>query len=315
MEEHTESMEQREISRYDTEAQQSVFHGICKLLLLYLGTQLVLGLIGGIFLIGFSDLQGGLSVEGSLELLISLFSGGLVIYLGKKRFSIPKEAFFTANPWSFSTILCYAFVAIGCSLCGSILVFLINALGQGWNLTFTQPDFSFQQDVVYNITFLISVLGVAPILEEAIFRGVITHTLQRYDKRFAIIISALLFAMMHLNLVQGIPTFLMGLVLGYVYITSQSLYPCILIHFINNLMAVLEGVLQTRFAWFSIAPLIYGLAIILFAIMMLYQHKDKLHLPSCAKTYHLYRNFFNSFAFVALSAITLAFVFGAYLMM
>jgi membrane protease YdiL (CAAX protease family) len=50
----------------------------------------------------------------------------------------------------------------------------------------------------------------------------------------AYIISALLFAILHLNLPAFIPTFAIGLILAFLYHRSGSLVPSIVAHALNN---------------------------------------------------------------------------------
>lgn len=80
---------------------------------------------------------------------------------------------------------------------------------------------------------------IAPIVEEIFFRGMILRgLLNRYSDRISIILSALVFGVVHMSLVQLLPGFIMGLMLGYVYIrTKRSLSTVITIHFLNNLMS------------------------------------------------------------------------------
>ncbi len=74
-----------------------------------------------------------------------------------------------------------------------------------------------------------------PILEEVLFRGVILDGfLNRYKPGKAIFWSALLFGLFHMNPWQFIPAFLIGLLLGYIYLKTRSLFPVIFIHIINN---------------------------------------------------------------------------------
>lgn len=73
----------------------------------------------------------------------------------------------------------------------------------------------------------------APIGEELLYRGFIMRSLQRYGKNFAIVISAILFGLMHTNLAQSFFAMGVGLVLGYVAM-NYSLKWAILLHFINN---------------------------------------------------------------------------------
>ncbi|MBQ4155144.1 MAG: CPBP family intramembrane metalloprotease [Clostridia bacterium] len=88
---------------------------------------------------------------------------------------------------------------------------------------------------------LMSVLAVAvapALLEEFVFRGAILGGLLKYGKAFAIFTSALLFGLMHGNLVQIPFAFLAGLIIGFVVVETGSFWSGVLIHFINNLMSV-----------------------------------------------------------------------------
>ncbi len=74
-----------------------------------------------------------------------------------------------------------------------------------------------------------------PVLEEALFRGIILDGfLKRYKPGKAIFWSAFLFGLFHLNPWQFIPGFLIGLLLGYIYLKTRSLLPVILVHIVNN---------------------------------------------------------------------------------
>ena len=85
---------------------------------------------------------------------------------------------------------------------------------------------------------LISVSLFAPFFEEWLCRGVILRGLLKHVKpAWAIIISAIFFAAIHMNWWQAVPAFLIGLVLGYVYYKTGSLKLTMLMHFANNTMA------------------------------------------------------------------------------
>ena len=88
---------------------------------------------------------------------------------------------------------------------------------------------------------IISTVSMAPVVEELLFRGAIEGHLLRIWKKpaYAIIVSSLLFGLVHGNLVQAPFAFLLGLALGWIYYHTGSLLPSILMHFINNLTATL----------------------------------------------------------------------------
>jgi len=83
-------------------------------------------------------------------------------------------------------------------------------------------------------------LAVFPsIAEELIFRGVIYNGLLRFGYKKAIIISALLFALMHMSIQQTFYQIIIGAMLAYsLYITGSLLAP-IVMHFANNFIIIL----------------------------------------------------------------------------
>ena len=87
------------------------------------------------------------------------------------------------------------------------------------------------------VTF-ISVSIFAPFFEEWLCRGIVLRgLLKKVKPAWAIIISAVFFALIHMNLWQAVPAFLMGLLFGYVYYKTGSLKLTMLMHFANNTMA------------------------------------------------------------------------------
>lgn len=86
---------------------------------------------------------------------------------------------------------------------------------------------------------IIAIAIVGPLLEELLFRGAITKALlQQYNPAKAILISALLFGVLHINPAQIIPAFLAGILLAWTYYKTASLIPCILMHVVHNSLSV-----------------------------------------------------------------------------
>lgn len=79
----------------------------------------------------------------------------------------------------------------------------------------------------------IAVFG--PVCEEVTFRGAIEGILLKYTSPWkAVLCSALLFGLIHMNPVQIPFAFALGILLGWLYYKTGSLVPAILSHFINN---------------------------------------------------------------------------------
>ena len=94
----------------------------------------------------------------------------------------------------------------------------------------------------------------APFFEEWLCRGMVLRGLLNYKRKdgskgmkpvWAIIISALFFAFIHLNPWQAIPAFALGCLFGYVYYRTGSLKLTMLMHFTNNTFALIISNLDT----------------------------------------------------------------------
>ncbi|MDO4618100.1 MAG: type II CAAX endopeptidase family protein [Clostridia bacterium] len=82
--------------------------------------------------------------------------------------------------------------------------------------------------------FLLCVM--APVLEELLMRGVVLTLLRRAGDLWAIIFSALAFALIHINAVSIVQIFFMGMLLGVLRIRTGSVLAPILLHSISNFM-------------------------------------------------------------------------------
>ncbi len=84
--------------------------------------------------------------------------------------------------------------------------------------------------------FVFLVIAVAPaICEEMLFRGFLFQTMRAaYRAPVAVCIVAALFGLYHMSLVKFIPTGLLGLALCYVVHKTGSIYPSMMMHFLNN---------------------------------------------------------------------------------
>ncbi len=89
--------------------------------------------------------------------------------------------------------------------------------------------------------FVLLVLAVTPaVCEEFLFRGFVLSSLSRYSNTWAIIVSAVMFGLMHvltsniLAVERFLPTTFMGLILGFVAVRTGSLWPGILLHALHN---------------------------------------------------------------------------------
>lgn len=93
----------------------------------------------------------------------------------------------------------------------------------------------------------ISMAIVPAIIEEFSIRGVVMQPLRRYGDGFAIVASAFIFSIMHGNMAQIPYTVIGGLYLGYLTIATGSIWPSIIVHFVNNMYSVIIMSVDSNF--------------------------------------------------------------------
>ncbi len=79
------------------------------------------------------------------------------------------------------------------------------------------------------------IVVIAPLTEEPLFRGLILRGfLSHYSKAKAIFVTAILFAILHLNPWQFMGALLLGLIFGWWFVQTRSLIPCLFGHAVFN---------------------------------------------------------------------------------
>lgn len=97
------------------------------------------------------------------------------------------------------------------------------------------------------VVSFVALCVVPPITEELLFRGAMQGLMRPCGSAAAIFAPALLFALLHLDLAQGITAFACAVFLGWLTERTGSILPGMLLHFVNNAIAFLTAYL-TRYA-------------------------------------------------------------------
>lgn len=92
----------------------------------------------------------------------------------------------------------------------------------------------------WELALLIIGLGIAaPLVEESLFRGAIQQSLEvRADVTRGVLLTALLFAVLHLQIWWFVQLLVMAVFLGYLAWVSDSIIPAIMVHAANNLLSL-----------------------------------------------------------------------------
>ncbi|MBD5473885.1 MAG: CPBP family intramembrane metalloprotease [Lachnospiraceae bacterium] len=130
------------------------------------------------------------------------------------------------------------------AVCCSVLFFLLldKCLDPIFESVFPQSEQDYQaaiQSLIKSpITSLLQVCIIAPVIEEILMRGFVLGGLKNtYGVIGALFISALFFAILHFNMVQTLSAFVCGIILGLLYIKTDSILCCIIAHCGYNLIS------------------------------------------------------------------------------
>ena len=219
---------------YPSIAQSWVILGIMIGTALFLVPALVFGaLVSGI---DFSGMSFGAQI-----LITTLLGTGIpcwiIYHLRKKKTNIDSFSFTIENPRIIPLI---------------VLVAIPLNLGIAGPLVELVPMNDFFRDMIremmremasdQGLWMFIALVIAAPVLEELIFRGIMLDGLLRiYSPTKAVIVSSLLFGLIHLNPAQFVGGALVGGFMGWVYVHTRSVMATILIHASFNLTAFTEG--------------------------------------------------------------------------
>lgn len=168
-----------------------------------------------------------------LSLLIPFGIAGF--YLEKKtgtdifRFGKP-----VSTPLMLTATALGFFVCLVANYVTSAFVNLADSVG----ITLTSPDYTVPDDFAGRSVYVLAVAAVPALVEEFAIRGAVLQPLRRYGDKFAILASAVVFAVLHGNLIQAPFALIAGIGIGYAVCITNSIWTGVLIHFCNNFYAV-----------------------------------------------------------------------------
>lgn len=173
--------------------------------------------------------------------------------------------------FSFHNVLALFFLAIGLQYVTTFVVDAVSRLNPVW----LENYHSLMGNAGYAGTALIPVVYsvfLAPVVEETLFRGLIF----RYARCalpfwLANIWQALLFGLLHMNVLQGVYAFTVGLVLGFICHRGRGIKYGILLHILFNLVGVFySGLIELTTALSYSLFISIGLALTAFALWLFY---------------------------------------------
>ena len=166
------------------------------------------------------------------------------------------------------------------------LLFNLNSIGLYPHI----PDFPYDNNTASIIMYIISLSIIPPLVEEFAYRGIVLGSLRQYGDGFAILVSSVLFGLMHANFLQTPCTFIAGLILGFLTVRLNSILPAMIIHFLNNFSFVILTIIEKNFGSYyqTLVQNLFFLTLILIGILCLIYILNKIKTFFLFKDLHLY---------------------------
>ena len=203
---------------------------------------------------------------------------GLIALINKKKYKTPivptkSLKFVDAVIW-----ICFGMgICVIANAATSYLVAFLKTVG----ITLTQGDVSNPNSVFECVLNIIGIAIVPAICEEFAMRCCSLGLLKNYGKAFGVVAVSVVFGLLHGNVIQFVFAFLVGLVLAYVTIKTDSIIPAMCIHALNNGMsAVSDTVNFVAGKEINITAALFGFWLLVGIIATVYLGiKHKLTLP------------------------------------
>jgi len=194
-------------------------------------------LVGGIVM--------GLSLKtpensNKLYIYFSFFIGQTIIlippiyYLNHKKRPILKSL--RINKISYKTFQYVFIFSVGTMIIIDSLERIIQKIIPAPDYIITLGEIMQPETFLGALFLFLSIVIIAPIGEEILFRGFLQKFLEDYwnDVTKAILITSLFFAMIHFNPYWTIQIYLLGVILGFLSWKTKSVLPSIILHSLNN---------------------------------------------------------------------------------
>ncbi len=139
----------------------------------------------------------------------------------------------------------YTFLGFGLALSVNYPIWFLSSLFESGGYTPDRAPMYTENDLLTNIALFVATAIFPAIFEEFAFRGVVLSRLKKYGTSFSLVVSSLLFALLHVQLTSVIFAFLVGIIMGFIYLKTKNIWIPVLVHFLNNAFASIQTIIAT----------------------------------------------------------------------
>lgn len=177
--------------------------------------------------------------QAGTEIIVSFLSMLPFVFFGRaiqKRSGL-KESLPFEKPKAKGLMPLAVVSGLGFCMIANIVTNIMTGFVEAFGVELSSPDIPMPQSAFGVIVSFSRVVVLAAFVEEIAFRGYIMQNLRKFGDGFAIAMAALVFGLMHCNLIQAPFALIIGFALGYLSIKTGTLWTAVIIHGLNNLIS------------------------------------------------------------------------------
>lgn len=196
-----------------------------------------------------------------------------------KKYTGADETLVFDRKVSKGSLIISVFAGSGLCMAANVVSSFFIGIMSVFGFELTSPDVPMPDGAAGFFISFVRVVVVAAMAEELSLRGFVMGNLRKYGDSFAVGASAVLFAVMHGNLIQAPFALMAGFTIGYFTVKTGTLWTAVLIHGTNNFISlalsyITEGFGQETGTLLS-ALIIYGFGFVGIVLALIFGVRNK----------------------------------------
>lgn len=223
----------------------------------------------GIFASGFDILM----------TVVSLLLPFVLVGRSMSRYASVPRVFYLGGPYRSSMMIPAVVAGVGCCMGANIVTNYISVIFNNFGYEPSSVELNMPDGLGGFIMSLFRIVIVAGVVEEVIMRGYTLGSLRFYGDKFAILMSSIVFALIHGNFTQIPFALISAFGLGYFTVKTGTIWTGVIIHIVNNLISVIfyymPNLTDESVSVFLQLIIIYGLVIAGIIALAVFNSKTK----------------------------------------
>ncbi len=219
---------------------------------------LILVLIGGVAISAFGLTGTMIFVQASVIL-------PAVLWIAIRR--LPVRATLRLHPIDWRTAMWSVLIGLAC---WPVVAGMSTLIEQGLALIGPAPQIPYPTGLAESVIYALVLIVLAPMTEEPVFRGFVLTAWLRRGTALGLVLSGLLFAIVHFQLAAFVPLTFLGIGLGLLVHASNSLYSAMIAHACYNTVGTLFIIIPSLRETPELSVIIAGAIALPLAIWLLW---------------------------------------------